>query len=435
MSVINQGFESVVSINGDAKYKSIVEAINAGNKSIYVRNGVYIEPSDIIIPEGGQLVGESFGSVYIVGKSVKIDGNNGVYESSGTISINNGSTLVTGVGTTFTNLSAGQYISVANNFMEIDTVTNDTTLNLKVSYRGKNISGNTYLAQTMYNGIRIKNFIVANSPAEGVFVRGVKQSSISNIACVECTGSGFKFSEMGDCVINTLVATNGISHGIEVINSVDLLLDVCNVYNNSGIGIKVGGTSNFISVSRATCTCNSSYGIHITDTSTEVILLNSYSKLNNADGMKTDSTTSDITFTGCICTDNNGNGILIDSPNSVIVSNISRKNSANGIRTNSNSMIDNNNCTDNGGDGIHTTGDNTSIVSNTSSNNTTNGVCIEGKNCSITGNISTSNSTGINLSNTSNRNNIVSNQSTNNILSNISDAGTNNTQTNNVVDT
>jgi len=99
--------------NNPGDYSSISEAFDAGEESVLVRHGIYYESSDIIIQDAGQLSGEIQGKTIIVFTgpySIKIDGSGGVKEDIGTISITHNTDIVTGVGTTFTNLSSEQFI-------------------------------------------------------------------------------------------------------------------------------------------------------------------------------------------------------------------------------------------------------------------------------------------------------------------------------------
>lgn len=74
--------------------------------------------------------------------------------STGTVAITTNTTTVTGSGTTFTNSMAGQWIRVAfsstnsangdNQWYQIDSVTNSTTLVLKNAYTGASVTGGTY---------------------------------------------------------------------------------------------------------------------------------------------------------------------------------------------------------------------------------------------------------------------------------------------------
>ena len=428
---VSEIFPAIVSNDPDTgDFTSIVAAFNSGKTSVYVRNGVYFEPSNIIVPKGGQLIGESYGAVYIYGKGVTVDATSGVYEDSGTISINSNSKAVVGTGTTFTNLSIGEYIMIGNNYLEIDSITDDTHLNIKTTFKGKNITNDTYIAQNMYTGIGLANFIVVGSMTEGLFIRGVRHSTFKSIACDSCIGSNIKISEIGDCMLDTFVAGNGYSHGIEVSNCIDVLLDVCNIHNNSGSGIIVNGISNFIAICRCTSTSNSLNGIHITDTSSEVNVLNTYTKLNSANGIKADVNTDRLLFSNCICNDNALSGIEIKSINATITSSIIRENDLYGVCVIDESQVSNNQISHNDR-GVCCEGHDISILGNNITHNTSDGIYIDGDNNSITNNISRDNVTGINITNTSSYNNIIANQVRNN-TTDINNLGSNNSLVNNI---
>jgi uncharacterized repeat protein (TIGR01451 family) len=63
---------------------------------------------------------------------------------TGTVEVSNGSTLVTGTGTTFSNYSTGQAITIAGVPYTIASVTSDTSLTLTTNYTGTTGSGRSY---------------------------------------------------------------------------------------------------------------------------------------------------------------------------------------------------------------------------------------------------------------------------------------------------
>ena len=72
-------------------------------------------------------------------------------QSTGTISIANGSNEVTGIGTTFLATDVGRYIRLNGYWYKISTFTSTTRIDLERNYEGTSISGGTYLLGTVTN--------------------------------------------------------------------------------------------------------------------------------------------------------------------------------------------------------------------------------------------------------------------------------------------
>ena len=75
-------FDAVCDPTGNADYLKPSDAFADGHKSVFMRNGVYFESTDINIPEYGSLVGESGPNTVIhflgLPNSIKADGSGGV---------------------------------------------------------------------------------------------------------------------------------------------------------------------------------------------------------------------------------------------------------------------------------------------------------------------------------------------------------------------
>jgi hypothetical protein len=418
--------------NNPGDYKSIYDAFSNGEKSVFVKNGLYTEPNEIIIPNGGKLVGEHNGSVYIIG-SIKVDASDGVKENTGTISISNNTNTVTGIGTTFTNLSPQDSILLANNYLDILSIEDDTHLTLDSTYRGKSITNQPYTAQKMYTGITLSDFIISNSTGSGIYLRAVKHSIVKNVSSISSTQANFHFIDCCDSEFSTIVAISSLQQGILCESCIDIHLGTCNVYNNAGSGIAVIGNSNFIIMDKCACTSNSSHGFEIAGTSSDISVLGSLGKNNNNKGLTLDSQVTNCTIRGCTFTDNNGNGVDINGNSNNISMNIVRKNVGQGIAINSNFCnLIGNECIENTLDGVHITGNNANLSSNKTRNNIGDGFNILGSHCTVTGNIVTENSNGVVLPVNANGNTITTNQIVSNNNINLINNGNGNITENNI---
>jgi hypothetical protein len=338
-------FDAIVDSKWNGDYVSISEAFQNGEVSVYVRDGFYNETQDIIIPDGGQLVGESQGNVIINlanGNSVICDGSSGIKETTGTISVDSGSQGVTGTGTTFTNLTPGQFILLEINYFEIESIQSDTHLILKQAYQGKSITNNNLIAQSMYTGVRIENLIINGSSSTGFYCRGVRNYGISNLAVVECTPN-ILIVDSADASFNQIVTHSSTGSGMQLDNVHSILLSCINTYNNSlhGIYFSNNSVSNIIDCSSSTS--NNFDGIHVSGFAMQTNISDCVLKGNRQRGVYTSTTSENIIVSNCELINNGTHGIELFSNNSIITGNIIKNNTNDGLQIYSeNNVVSNN---------------------------------------------------------------------------------------------
>ena len=413
------------------KYRSIYEAFNNGEKNVFVKSGIYVEPNEIIIPNGGKLTGEHFGSVYVIAGRIKVDGSSGVKEDKGTISIDNGFNNVVGTGTTFTNISVGNQILISNNFLTILSIEDDTHLTLTINYNGISVVNSTYIAQNVFLGIEVSNLIIANSPVTGLYIRAVKHSVFNHITVLQSASNNIQIVDSADSAFKTIVSADSQGSGIVCDTCFDLLFEICNVYNNVGYGIKACGKGVFIVFDKCSSSCNTNCGIYITDYCSEVVITNCLAKMNNNIGILVDEFIEYCTVSNCIMHGNNLNGLEIRSSDCIVTSNISRLNKNHGMCIKQDGHVIGNVCSNNTIHGMYILGNNSNINANTLKSNTGDGLNITGSSCTINGNITFYNENGITMNVNSDDNTVTSNQSKSNKTINMNDNGANNGLSNN----
>ena len=168
-------YDSIVDVNGNGDYLLPSAAFADGHVSLFLRNGIYFETTDVVMPDYGTMVGESGGNVVIhfLGQAngVIADGSGGAKESAGTISIVHLTSTVVGTGTTFTNLVPDDFIRVGTNYYKIASITDNTHLELVDVYQGVTLSGCLYTAQHMYAGVTLNRLIITGSTTSGLYLR------------------------------------------------------------------------------------------------------------------------------------------------------------------------------------------------------------------------------------------------------------------------
>lgn len=433
---ISTGWDAIVDSNGKGNFTSISAAFAAGRSSVLVSTGTYYETSDINIPNGGKIMGEANGLVVVIfigSVGLKADANNGVNQTAGTISMIKNSNNVIGTGTNFTSLFPGQYILIGNNFYMIASIIDDNNLVIVDTYRGATFSGKNYIAQTMYTGITIENLLLVGSTSVAMYLRGLRHFTVRSTAVIN-SNPNIQIVDSGDSSLYTMIVTNGIGHGVELINCYDFLCDTINTFNCSGDAIKISGPSRCLIMESCSCSCNGGNGIHISDTSECVGLTDCVCKQNAGSGILVGANTTYTTAKGCIVLDNSNYGIQF-SGNKHIVSNcIVKENGNNGINCGNEGIIKGNQCVYNNGHGIDLTTDNyCTVEGNRCTNNTKFGIYCMGINNIIANNVVRQNTGGIQIVITANNTLVATNQILSNGESNYIDAGVNTISTNNII--
>jgi parallel beta-helix repeat protein len=448
-------YDAVVAISG-GDFTSVVAAFASGAKSVFVRPGTYTETADIVIPAGGCLEGVCPGAVTIVltgGAQVVIDGT-GRFTGAGTVSVTSGSVNVTGVGTTFTTVQAGDYILLGDSFYEIGSVTDDLNLVLLAAYQGTAIAGQSCQAQSMIVAAGLLNVNIA---AVGIVAVRVEQAfrCFFRAVAVALSGAGatpaFQVLDSGSLVWETCASENnqgiglfiggnlGRSYsmfllasvfrnnngaGLVFNNSSAGVVDGCIAYQNANNGISVLGQSSRIQLLDSFLSFNDQKGIEVSPSAVATVLANCTFFNNGTDGIDFNGSDSSL-VEGCLIAANGGSGVNGGS-NGVIDGCQVRDNGGNGIdmQAASNDTAVSSCIVDgNGGDGIVAAGQSL-LNSNRVRNNGGRGIeCLNAADDgTITGNVVTGNGAeGIYIQNTSNNWVVTGNRATGNTGANFSD--------------
>lgn len=352
-------YDAIVDIAGTGDYTSIAAAFSAGAHAVYVRKGLYIETADIILPDGGRLIGEAPGEctiALVAGNSIKIDGAGANIESTGTVSITHGSTTVTGTGTTFTNLSAGQFIRISQTFFQIASIETDTSLTLVYAYQGTDITNDNYLGQSLYSGNTLSNFIIANSATYGVFIHGVRHGVFTNLATIAC-GTGIHIEGSAACAISTCATQESSGYGIVVKNCYSITLHACNSFNSASNGYQLEGTNNSVIINSCLAANNNGIGFNIIDQADDIILSNDICNHNTNIGINTANTTLTCVISSCLISNNGNNGVDFNGQNNMVSYCIIGKNNGHGIQAGNGGVVSNNHVYENTGNAINLNND------------------------------------------------------------------------------
>lgn len=320
------GYDSFVSnnVNYPGDYTSISEAFNDNKKSVYVKSGIYIETDNIIIPNGGQLFGETPGSVVIVlnsGNSVIIDGSGEVMEEIGEISIISNTSTINGVGTTFTNLivtdlTVINYILLGTNYYEILNINSDTQLILKDKYVGISFTNSSYRAHPMHTGTRLQNIILTGSSRIALDIKSLRHGNIKSIAITQCN-EALSIINCSDLSIHEVIPTF-INNGIMIKDSVSISFNTISVFNSKGYGATIDGKSNNIIFQSCAFENNSGFGLKINDNCELINVINNVIKNNNSNGVEISHLSKNNTISCTEISNNNGIGLNLNSKESIV---------------------------------------------------------------------------------------------------------------------
>lgn len=392
-------YDAIVDSTSAGDYMNVSEAFADGHLSVLIRNGTYTEYEDIIIPDGGQLHGESQGNVRLIlgTNSIKVDGSGGIQETAGTLGVENKSAVVTGTGTTFTNIVPGHYISVSSNFHQVASVTSDTVLTLTSPYFGATRTGLPFIAQPMFTGIKLENIILYSSSTIGLYIRGVRHCSFKSIAIMGCTAN-MQIIDSGDSAFYE-VACGFSGVGILFQNCISIVSNAIDVYNCVTDGLIINDCKSNV-FNSCSSSSNGGMGISILGATDDLILSETVLKDNHGNGIGAGSSTSNISVTACTSTHNGGFGIDASGTHSNVSSNNVGDNSGSGIQLGANSIATSNILVKNGDSGIVSTAGECQIASNKLENHVT-GISLNGSTNVVTGNTITDSTTGIELGSTS----------------------------------
>lgn len=387
-------YDAIVDVAGGADFTSIAAAFVAGNQSVFVRDGVYPETADVVMNSNSRLIGESAGVIidFSAGSfGVNIDGSGGTTETAGTIDVTNGSTTVSGTGTTFTNLNpigTNTAITIGASCYIISAITNDTTLVLEDAYNGDTKTGQNYIAQQIVESVVISNVKIVNSGSSGLFARALATSNLSNILISDCD-TGVSIEQCCNNVCENISSFDCSTQGFIITDSSTCILSNCQAVNCGSDGFQVGGTSGNILINTCNGSNNDIHGLDIVGTSVDILVTESVFNYNNLNGINTGPSSTSFSASNCTFSNNGQDGIDFDSNDNIVSGCIISNNGRYGIQGNSQGTV--NGC---------------QIF-----NNVDNNINIEvDLRCVISGNaIYDGNSNGISISTSSNDNNIMAN--------------------------
>ena len=362
---------------GDSIQSAIDAVYAAGGGTVVLQNGTHTLTANLNLYSYVTLQGQTgHGAILdFVNNAYGIVASGSSAYSTGTVSISNNGTALTGSGTSWaTNVVAGMYILLGGIWYPITVVGSDTSITIGVPYAGVALSGAVYVAAVPIDSIEVNKVTIKNASTA--------------LAITYCSRAIFN-----DVNVNSSVT------GITTTDSSLLTFNVATLTaNNAGGSFTRTHYTQFVGCSSIDALAG--VGFTLT-TCTNFVFQNSFSLNSSGDGFNVTSC-SNANFDACSVIENGGQGIEFISGNSdiSISGGAYENNASDGIKltaTTDNLQIIGNSIKDNGGYGLNiaaSTDDNNVITSNNFSGNSTSAVNDSGTGTVIRGNVGvTDNST------------------------------------------
>src|SRR4029077_5909649 len=154
----------ITAVPGDDLQRIINDLSDAGGGVLSLNPGTYYPTASISVPSN--IIIEGNGAVIDFGAgaySILINGADAY--TTGTFSVTQGSTTVTGSGTTWTATMVGRSILLGDLWYEITAVGGVTSLTIGSAYTGTSLSGENYAIATTVDGVSLAKLTLQNSTA------------------------------------------------------------------------------------------------------------------------------------------------------------------------------------------------------------------------------------------------------------------------------
>jgi len=339
----------IITINDITKLAAAITTVsNAGGGIIALEPGTYSPTATITIPSNVTLNGNGatidFGNT---AHQILIQGTNAY--TTGTLSVNFGSTTVTGVGTTWTAGMVGQSILIGDFWYTIASRASNTSITISSPMLGTSLSGDTYVIATTVNNTGIENLTVQNSTAS--LVKGV-YCNVCNITGVTTISGnvGFDFTNsqsvnlpsFGIDSCTTALIFNNVPYGT-IGSSAILSSGVMSLtrVTNTGMSVLSFQASTGVALSFTNCSNiglvnysiieTTSHGIEFVSGNSDIDFVSGYINTCGGDGIKLTASSNRIQISNHSIINNTGYGINIansNDNNAVIIGNDLNNNTA-----------------------------------------------------------------------------------------------------------
>lgn len=327
----------------------------AGGGEVRLLTGTYNLTTTINMKSNVVLAGSGFGTILDFGGNmagINVSGN--LIYNTGTVSINSGSSILVGSGTTWTSDMVGYTINFGGIPFVIVSVDSSTQITLDSEYYGENVSGGTYVIFDPVSNSILSHFVIQNSGGTGLngqYVAGEFEAYFINVlGCAKgivldyvafpylvvtvvgtTAGDAIKVSHssgMGIEFSSALYTTGG--HGLNLNNVFNTGIHDSEFSEASSNGINITSCNN-IGVENLTISKNSGKGIEFISNNFEIQVNQVTARRNGSDGIKLTATTDRCIIIESALSNNGGWGVnnaAASNDNNIIVHNTYTGNSS-----------------------------------------------------------------------------------------------------------
>ena len=328
-------YDAIVGSKYTGDYQSVADAFDAGHTTLYVRDGIYMETRNVVMPNYGSITGESGGNVVIsfmgAANGIVADGSGGAKETAGTISVEKNTRNVVGVGTTFTNIPLSEaYILLGINHYKVRAIIDATHLELDDVYVGTSLANIPYRLLNMRTGIKLEKLIIVGSASYAVYMRACRHLVLDSVSC-KSNALNYHLVDCGDSAVHRVLSETCAGAGLGLVDCNSMVLNTLNIYNNMGHGVSLSGQLESVLFVGCESSNNGGCGMFNGADSQEVSFVNCVVKSNESHGIHVGSAGSGSIISSTTSNLNGGCGIHVESSRSSIINNISSNNAAAGI--------------------------------------------------------------------------------------------------------
>ena len=210
-----------ITVDTVAEIQTAIDTVSAaGGGIVFLQPGTYVLTANITIPSNVYLRGVA-GVILDLNGSYDIRGIGTNVYNTGTVSITNTGTTVTGVGTTFTSAMVGRYILLQDFWYEITAFTDTThiTIDTDRPYIGTTLSGSTYYIASILSNLGISDVTVKNGTTNAITFSYASDVDIRNITCLDITNTnkaGILLAEASRFIVDNII-TDNCDYGVGLI--------------------------------------------------------------------------------------------------------------------------------------------------------------------------------------------------------------------------
>lgn len=322
-----------VTVDPGESIQDAIDSLTAG--VVTLRNGIHYPTGNIVLKSSVYLRGENRASTIVdfAGGAYGIIATGSNIYTTGTVTVANNGTAVTGLGTAWaTNAVAGMYILIGGVWHPITVVGSDTSITIGLNYAGAPLSGASYVIGVPVYDCYIQNLTTRNSTASSMKFSYSNNGGFQNVEAYTSL-VGFELNVTAQCQLDHM---NGVANytnfkftdtsylafwsagsidalsgeGMNLTRVTGSKIDSFFNLNSNGVGIKMTNCAKVLLNGCVSSECTS-HGFELVSNNSDCVLLAVSAENNGGDGIKLTATTDSTFLTNSLIRGNTGYGLNI----------------------------------------------------------------------------------------------------------------------------